>query len=538
MMLAGAALMVLLSCSSIAGLHVYRAAHQETAIAVRMALGASRRRLIRGSLIESTLLAAAGTLGALAVAWVVTRLLVASAPLDVPRLATASLGAPQVLAGMAALAGLVSVLSGTWPAIFVNRVDAGRTLVTGARTAMAPRERVLQRLVVGWQLAVAVLVLAGAALFVRSVQQLDRIALGFAADDLVSMTVEPAAADLDRWDQFYDALIAETRRIPGVTDAAAVYLKPLSGPIGNDTIPILEGQLGAGADAPWRRNARANLESVTPGSFRTLGTRVLAGRDFGPDDRTGTPGAVIVSASAAAKYWPGKNPIGQPIVVPGQRVPGTRGQPRWQTVVGVVEDVRYRGLLDPRLDVYLPSAQSRLRVKHLLVRSSGPIEHLTAAVTAIARRLDTGATIGEVALMQDAVARESAPWRFAMRVLAGVGALAAAIAAMGLMGLVSLVVTLRRRELGIRAALGATPVRLRGHVLGDAVWTMIVAVAAGLALATALGRVVASLLAGVPPNDPLSLAGAATVAILAGLAGCLVPARRAATTDPADVLRG
>jgi hypothetical protein len=209
---------------------------------------------------------------------------------------------------------------------------------------MQPRERRVQRIVVGWQVAVAVVLLAGAALFVRSVQTLDRTDVGFRAEGLLSMHVEPSWKELERWDDFHNTLVARTRELSGVADAGAIYLRPLSGPIGNDTIPVLAGQEGLGENAPWRSNARANIEAITPGYFRTLGIPLLKGRDFASTDVAAALNVVIVSASAAARYWPGQDAIGQRLVVATQRAPGILEQLRWQTVVGVVGDVRYRGL--------------------------------------------------------------------------------------------------------------------------------------------------------------------------------------------------
>ncbi|HEX5632493.1 MAG TPA: ABC transporter permease, partial [Gemmatimonadales bacterium] len=224
----------------------------------------------------------------------------------------------------------------------------------------------------GWQVAMAVVLLAGAALFVRSVQTLDRTDVGFRADGLTAVEIEASWPELERTDVFYDRLLSRVRELDGVSAAGALYLRPLSGPIGNDTIPVLAGQEGLGENAPWRRNPRANLESIVPGTFRTLGVPLLSGRDFAPSDVAGAPDAVIVSASAAARYWPGRPAVGQRLVVAGQREPPGPDELRWQTVVGVVGDVRYRGLLDPRLDIYLPAAQSTMRVKHVLVRTTGP----------------------------------------------------------------------------------------------------------------------------------------------------------------------
>ena len=536
-MLGGALLMVLLACSSIAGLQVFRAAIGDHALAVQMALGAERRSLITRAVLEGVLLAFAGFAGAIVLASVTTDWLVSTAPLDVPRLDRTRLTNYPVALFMVGLTTIVGVLAGLWPALFVARIDAGRTLTTGARTVMHPRERRLQRVVVGWQVAVAVVLLAGAALFVRSVQTLDRTDVGFRADGLSSLEVEPSLKEIERWDTFYDGLLSRTRELSGVANVGAVYLRPLSGPIGNDTIPVLAGQEGLDENAPWRRNPRANTESVTPGYFRTLGIPLLRGRDVAATDVAAAPNVVIVSASAAARYWPGRDPIGQRIVVATQRAPGGRDELRWQTVVGVVGDVRYRGLLDPRLDIYLPAAQSTMRVKHLLIRTTGPAEPVIARVRAMARELDPGVHLGEVVLMSDALARESAPWRFAMRVLVFFGGLAAALATIGLIGIVWLVVAMRRRELGIRAALGASPNQLRRHVLRDALWTTSAATIVGVLGALATGRVLEGVLVGASAHDPLSLVGAAAITVCAGGIGCLLAAQGAARTGPTEALR-
>jgi len=536
-MLGGSLLMVLLACSSVAGLQVFRAAIRDHELAVHLALGAERRRLIARAVWEGVLLTLAGFMGAVVVAWLTTGWLASTAPLDVPRLDTARLTRDSVAAFMVGLTAIAGVLVGVWPALFVGRIDPGRTLTAGARTVMHPRERRLQRVVVGWQVAVAVVLLAGAALFVRSVQTLDRTDVGFHAEGLLSMEVEPWRKELERWDAFHHALVSRTRELSGVADAGAVYLRPLSGPIGNDTIPVLAGQEGLGENAPWRRNPRANLEAVTPGYFRTLGIALLKGRDFATTDVAAAPNVVIVSASAAARYWPGRDPIGQRLVVATQRAHGVRDELRWQTVVGVVGDVRYRGLLDPRLDIYLPAAQSTMRVKHVLIRINGPAEPIVARVRAIARELDPGVHLGEVVYMDDAVARESAPWRFAMRVLTFFGGLAAVLATIGLIGIVWLVVAMQRRELGVRAALGATPNQLRGRVLRDALWTTSAATMIGVLAALVVGRVLAGFLVGTSAHDPLALAGAAAVTLCAGALGCLLAAQGAARTSPADALR-
>jgi putative ABC transport system permease protein len=536
-MLGGALLMALLACSSVAGLQLFRAALADRAYAVQLALGARRRRLMGGALVEGLLLACIGLAGALVIAVLAVSWLVSAAPLDVPRLEAARLTRGSVPVFMASLTALVGVLAGVWPAMFVGRIDPGGTLISGARAVMHPRERRFQRLIVGWQVAVAVVLLAGAALFVRSVRSLDRTDVGFRADGLFSLEIQSSFEKLARADVFYEGLLARIRDLPGVTAAGAMYLRPLSGPIGNDTVPVLEGQEGLGENAPWRRNPRANLESIVPGSFRALGVPLLSGRDFLPTDVAGAPDAVIVSASAAARLWPGRNAVGQRLVVAAQREPPATDLLRWQTIVGVVGDVRYRGLRDPRLDIYLPAAQSTMRVKDVLIRTTGDAEPVMASVRSIARQLDPGVVIGDVVLMRDVVARESAPWRFAMRVLTFFGGLSAVLATVGLVGVVWLVVAVRRRELGVRAALGATPSQLRRHALRDALWTGGVATIVGVAGALAAGRTVAGVLVGTPAPDALSLIAAAAIAVGAGAVGCVLAANGAARVNPADAMR-
>jgi putative ABC transport system permease protein len=536
-MLAGAALMVLLACSSVAGLHLFRSAKQDRAIAVQLALGASRGALVRQALLETTMLAIAGALGGFGVAWVMVRVLVAAAPMDVPRLAEASASAPSVLLMLALLTTVTSVLSGVWPAVFIRHVDAGRTLTSGARTAMHPRERLLQRLVVGWQIAVAVVLLSGAALFVRSVQHLDRTPLGFAASGLLAFELHLSATTHEATDRFLDDVRARAEALPHVTSTGAVVRRPLSGPIGYDSLPILKGQEGMTPDAAWRKNPRINLQAVTPGYFPTIGARVLSGRDFVPQDRDETQSVVIVSASMAARFWPGRDPVGELMLVPSQRTPGGLEKPRWQTVVGVVDDVRYRGMTDLRYDVYLPALQSNIRVSQLLVRTTAAPSQAIADIRAIARDVDPLMLFGDIESMADVVASETAPWRFAMRVLSAFGGLAALLATVGLVGLVSLSVALRRKELGIRSALGATPARLRRHVLTEIVWTAVAAASVGALVTLLLGRLLKGLLVETPPHDPMSIAAAALLTLAAGLIGCLRPAERAARTDPAEVLR-
>jgi putative ABC transport system permease protein len=535
-MLAGAVLMALLACSTVAGLHLYRAANRDRAFAIQLALGAARGRLVRRALLESAIVGIAGAAAALGVAWAMTRLLVSWAPPVAAGLSPPVL-TPATIGWVTLSASVTTVLIGLWPAAFLTRIDPGRILTAGVRAAAHPRERRTQRFLVAFQVAVAVVLLSGASLFLRSVQQLDRTPLGFEPDNLIAIELQPSAAGVAPWDVFFDTLVTRAAGHPGVRGAAAVASRPLSGPIGHDTIPVLKGQEGLGPDAPWRGNPRLNLQVVSPGYFRVIGTRLIAGRVFTAADVAAAPNVVVVGASTAARLWPGRDPVGEPILVATQRNPGELEAPRWQTVVGVVEDVRHRGIVDPRLDVYLPAAQSTIRLRDVLVRTSAPADRVIEDIRAMARELDPDVLAADVVTMTDALARETAPWRFAMRILSGFGVLAALLAAVGLMGLLMLIVTLRRRELAIRAALGASRARLGRDVLREAIAISVVASLVGVSTAAGLARLIAGLLVGVGPNDPLALVGAVATVLALSVTGSVWPAGKAAASDPAAALR-
>jgi predicted lysophospholipase L1 biosynthesis ABC-type transport system permease subunit len=247
----------------------------------------------------------------------------------------------------------------------------------------------------------------------------------------------------------------------------------------------------------------------------------------------------VVSEAAARRLWPGRDAIGQRLRDPTYRV-GTnpsRSAPGWQTVIGVVADVRYRGLTDLRLDLYLPASQSWNRVQQLMVRARGNPADVVASVRAAAREIDSAAAVSDVTLMLDVVAAESAPWRFLMRIFTGFAALAAVLAAVGLGAVITLAVAERRRELAIRAALGAGRRQLRGIVLRESGLLTSVGICVGLLGAVVLGRAVAHLLVGVVPHDPLALSAAAALCGAAAALASWMPARRAADTNPIEALR-
>jgi len=535
-LLGGAVLMLLIVCANVAGLQVSRATSRQRVQAIRAALGASNARLVRETLVESALLTSIAGIGALFLAMATARLLIWLAPVDVPRLDTVALLDVRVLAfGVAATFGVI-LLSGLWPALVAARLDAVRTLAHGARLVSDPGGRRVQRAVVIVQVAVCLMLVAGAGLFVRSVRALDQTTLGFDPRNLLAVSVSPSISGQTEWRAFFEALETRVAALPGVAAVGSVYLRPLSGPIGLESQPIFPGQIPSDPRT-WGLNPLLNLETVTPSYFAAMGIEIVRGRGFSPDDIVTAPGVVIVGETAARRLWPGKDPIGQQMRNASYRteIERLRG---WQTVVGVARDVRYRGLNDVRLDLYMPARQSIERLQFLMVRTRGPAADVVAAIRGVARTLDAASTVSDATVMSGVVAKESAPWRFMVQVFVAFGALAAFAAATGLGAVIALAVATRRRELAIRAALGASRGQLRSAVIREGVWLTAGGTVVGLLLAVWVGHAVAALLIGVEPHDAIALGAAALLVCATAVLACWWSACQAGNANPMELLRG
>jgi putative ABC transport system permease protein len=535
-LLGGAVLMLAIACANVAGLQVSRSARRQRTLAIRVALGASGSRLVLGALVESALVTACALIGAVAVAYVTARSLLLLAPAGVPRLEGVGLITTPVLMFGATAAFVTILVCGFWPALAARHVDAVGVLAHGSVAAADPRGRRVQRAVVVAQVATALTLLAGMALFLRTLHGLDRTSLGFNPNQLLAISVTPATDDLARWNAFYEAVLERVQALPHVIAAGAVALRPLSGPIGWDSQPMFPGQI-RNDPASWGLNPHTNLEVVTPGYFRAMQTRLVRGRLFTTRDTSTSPGAVVVSESAARRLWPGQDALGQQLRDPSYRTDAAGSDLAWQTVIGIVEDIRYRGLNAVRLDLYLPATQSTNRVQQLMIRTRGNPADVVASVRAVAREIDPGAGVSEATIMSEVVAAESAPWRFLMQVFFSFAALAATLAAVGLGAIVALAVAERRRELAIRAALGADRRRLRATVMREGLPLVGVGIGVGLLGAVALGRAVSHLLVGVAPHDLVALGAAVCLSAASGMLATWAPARRAVNVDPAEALR-
>jgi predicted permease len=534
-LLGGTALMLLVACANVAGLHVARGSARARMLAIRLTLGARPGQLAWQSIAESLLLTLAAIVVSVAVAQGAVRVLVWLAPTEVLRIETVTLFDARVALFAAAAALLTAVASGLWPALVVGRTDALTALTHGRTASSQPAARRIQRLVVAGQVALALTLLVGTALFVRTIRGLDRTVLGFDPEGLLSVELTPNTSDLDAWNRTSTEIERRVAALPGIASVGSMYLRPLSGPIGLDSQPVLAGQ-PENDPYTWGLNPHLNHQTVTPGFFATMRMTVERGRGFLESDTIQSPGVVIVSRSAAERLWPGRDPIGQRLFQMSYRP--APGAPPYalQTVVGVVNDARYRGLNDLRLDMYVPAAQANNRVAFLMVRADShgdPIAGVRSELHAIDPRIG----VGRVEWMSQIVSAESAPWRFLVRVFLAFAASGALLASIGLGAVIALAVDARRRELAIRAALGADRRRLRTLVMREGTLMVIAGIAVGLAASLALGRLISGVLVGVGADDPTAIGAAATIVIVVTLAACWWPSRRAGEADPVEALR-
>jgi putative ABC transport system permease protein len=326
------------------------------------------------------------------------------------------------------------------------------------------------------------------------------------------------------------------RTMPGVDVAGAIFLRPLEhAAIGNDATILIEGQRVGPEYRHWEQNPRTNYEAITADYFRTMG--IKRGRPFTEADSERAPQVVIVSKGLADRLWPGQDPIGKRLLRPGA-LRDTKDQLLWSTVVGVVENVRYRGLADIRFDLYVPHLQNPTdAVKHVMVRTSIDPLVLAPAIRAEARRLEPTALVESVTTMEQIVGRAVAPWRFSASALGLLSALAVAMASVGVYGIVSQSVVERMREIAIRIALGAQPRDILRLIIGEGMLMTAVGSVSGLAFGIGASRFLAGLLFGVRAADPITLALIAMLLVVVSVFAMLVPARRALRVEPGFALR-
>jgi predicted permease len=521
-------LVLLIACVNVASLILTRAASRRREMGIRAALGASRLRLISQSLAESTTLALAGGLLGLGVAFLALQGLPLVLPEQLSVVEIGSLGINlRLLLFALALSLVTGVLFGLLPALSVSKPDVVEAVNQGGRGAAGVRRRVRRALVIG-EVTLATLALVGGGLVLRSFAALMSQPLGFASDHRLTTSIVVPAARYPTPDQRRLLLEDVERRLgalPGVTSIGAVNLLPLGGGDSRTGIGI-EGRERKEGEAPTRMHPRI----VTPGYFRTMGIRVIRGRDFTPADVASAEPVVIISEASVTRYFQNEDPLGRRVQFGGDTIP--------RTIVGVVDDVRHWGLAQPSNPMlYWPQAQASRNFLTFVLKFSGDPAALAAGVRAAIAQVDPLLPAGELRPLDEVVSRSVRSQRALMILMGAFGVVGLLLAAIGIYGVMAQLVAVRTHEIGVRMTLGARPGDILGQFLVDGLWQTAVGIILGLAAGAYLMTLAQTILFGVAPWDPLTLAAVCGLLLLTSLAACLIPARRAMRVDPVQAIR-
>jgi predicted permease len=516
---------LLIACVNVSNLLLARSVDRQREIAMRIALGAGRGAIMRqmcGEAVLLTLISAAlgvtlGRVSLRALTWIGTSNVPIPANIPLDR---------TVLVFSIGLSVVVAFLCALLPAVRTAGVDPSRALQTGGRGGTSDGRGVREGLVVA-ELALSIALVAISGLLMRSFLAVEQAPLGFQPDHVFTLQFRlPPAKYPTRQDiaRFFRDSIERVRAVPGVESAALVRAVPLSGN-GSETAIVVEGQPVAKGSEPVAR-----YHFVTPGYFKTMKIGLQRGRDFADTDDLASPYVAVVNQTLARSIWPGADPIGQRLK--------TADIPDWLTVVGVVDDAKHSSPTElPRAQVYVAHYQNPQIFSSMVARTSqAPMSVLNDVRNAF-WSIDKDQPLWATMPLQTIVDGSRAPWRFLATLVTLFALIAVAIASAGVYGVMSYSVSQRRKEIGIRLALGAEARTVRREVLAHALLLVGIAVAVGFALAVSGARLASSVLVGVQPTDAASLAGAGVVLAFVAIAACYAPARRASRVDPLVALR-
>ena len=530
LLLGVAGVVLLIACANLASLLLARATAREREIAIRLAIGASRVRIIRQMLAESILIAVVGAALGMLVAQSLSRFLVAFISTDTDRLFF-DLGADwRVLAFTSGVAALACLLFGLTPAVRATRDSAASVVKAGRGLTDSPERFGLRRALVVCQVALSIVLLVGGLLFVRTVRNLSDVYPGFRATGVLIADFDPHAAQVPpaRQPGFERELRQRIAALPGVESVADAFIEPLSGSGWNDVV-VIGGK---------RLPKPTNENHVSPGFFHTFGVPLLAGRDFTEHDVPGTPWVAVVDESFGETYFGTTRPIGRTFQL--EMSPG-EPNPTYE-VVGIVGNTKYGDLREkPGPVAYFPEAQiptpdAALSELQMFVRAGLPMSTLASEITAAAHAQSRAILVSYRVLDTD-IAASFLPERLMATLSGFFAALAALLAMIGLYGVMAYMVARRRKEIGIRMALGAEASRVLRMVLGEAGMLLGTGIVAGIALALEAGRTASGLLYGITPWDPSALAAATLGLFVVGVVASWWPAQRATNVSPTVALR-
>jgi predicted permease len=533
MILLGAVgLVLLIACANVANLLLARGEARQQEVAVRLALGASGRRILRQLLTESTVLALIGAAGGMLLAWWGMKALLSVNPEAIPRFQEIRLDATVAVATLV-LAMLTGVIFGFAPALHLVRTELQSTLKEGGRGAEGGHRQRFGRALVMAEVALAVVVVIGATLLMRSFRELRGTDPGFRAENVlaIDLSLPQARYDNNTTTAFYQRLVEQMRALPGVTMASAASdIPPVAG--GNNWDIAIDGR----AREPGSTAPSPNVRAVTRDYFRTLSITLGSGRGFGSEDHAASAPVAILNETAARAWWPGADPV-------GQRIRFAASLP-WLTIVGVAKDVKSSGMREPTpAELFVLHEQMPLisggtqPTMYVLLKTT--VDPLTLASPAreTVRQIDPQLAITSIRSMEQLLDFSVAQQRFMMLLLSVFGAVALTLAAVGIYGIMSYAVKRRTREIGIRLALGGAPRDVLLLVVGQGMRLAGAGLAVGMLAAMATTGLMADLLFRIGPRDPVTYIAIGLILTSVALFASWVPARKAVRTDPTAALR-
>jgi putative ABC transport system permease protein len=522
-------LVLMIACVNIANLLLVRTTERQKEIAIRVALGAGRARIVRQLLSESVLISLMGGLAGLLIGMWMKDGILALAPQDVSRLSEARMDGVVLLFtfGVSVLTG---VLFGVLPAWHASRGNLNTTLKEGGRTSGGSSREGMRKVLLVGEVGLSLVLLIGAGLMLRTVFELTRTNPGFTPENLLTMQVSLArnAYDEPRRRLFYDECLTRVQAVPGVMSAALTLSLPIDGSNWNSVFIVGDQAVPPRAELP-----ASAFTPVSTNYFETMGVRLINGRGFTAADTEKSATVTVINETMARRFWPNESPIGKRL-----KQGWPENETPWREVVGVAADVKLNGVdQETPLQAYLPLAQEPALSLALVVRSQGNPLSLAAAVEQAIYAMDKDLPVFNTRSMDQLLDNAIAQQQLTMVLLAGFAAVALLLAAVGIYGVVSYSVSQRTHEIGIRMALGAQAGDVLRLVAGQGMGLAIVGVAIGVGASLVLTRLMTSLLFGVSATDPLTFAAISVLLALVALLACYFPARRATKVDPIIALR-